>query len=89
MQLNEFEDLQNLIKGTSPYLRSKEGFFRSSNKMKFDSKLESKHESRPISEEDQQITLDANPTIMEEDEYNFNNYKLLNTGDESPKILKQ
>lgn len=31
-------------------MRSKENFFRNTNKMKFDSKLESKRDSNPISD---------------------------------------
>jgi hypothetical protein len=75
-----------MIKDSSPFLRSRESFFRNTNKMKFDSKIESKRDSIPISSEKhsesrlkEQETLNANSTIMEEEEYNFNNYKLLNT----------
>ena len=74
-----------MIKDSSPFLRSRESFFRNTNKMKFDSKIESKRDSIPISEKHsegrpkEQETLNANPTIMEEEEYNFNNYKLLTT----------
>lgn len=50
MQLNEFEELQNIMKESSPFLRSRDSFLKNANKMKFDSKLESKKESNIVSE---------------------------------------
>ena len=87
-----------MMQESSPFPRSRETFYRN-NTMKFDSKLESKRHSNPVSAEKiseksiplEQETLRQNPTIMEDDEYNFNSSKLLQlpAGAESPQIEKR